>query len=228
VFSQLERTVAGLSHAARILDIPIVGGNDSLYNESEEFHTAIIPTPSIGMVGILQDISTVAPAVFQEKGDIVMMIGETYPEYGGSEYAEIFEIGGAVPLPRETIKTTIDALVKVVETGNITAASDISRGGIIAALGKMCKHVGAEVNLSSCLDDQNELFSESPGRAILTVTPRLLNSISAVLDAHDVPYAAIGTVGGGSLSVTVGDSQLTLSLETIERSHNTLNEIMIA
>jgi phosphoribosylformylglycinamidine synthase len=157
-----------------------------------------------------------------------MMIGETYPEYGGSEYAEIFEIGGAVPQPCETIKTTIDALVKVVETGKITAASDISRGGLIAALGKMCKHVGAEVNLSGCLDDENELFSESSGRAILTVTPGSLNSVSAVLEAHDVTYAAIGTIGGGALSITVGDSQLTLSLEIIERSLNTLNESMIA
>ena len=228
VFSQLERAVAGLSHAARILDTPIVGGNVSLYNESEEFHTAIIPTPSIGMVGILEDVSTVPPAVFQEKGDIVMMIGETYAEYGGSEYDEIFEIGGAVPQPRETIKTTIDALVKVVETGKITAATDISRGGIIAALGKMCKHVGAEVNLSGCLDNENELFSESSGRAILTVIPGSLNSVSAVLEAHDVPHATIGTVGGGALSITVGDSQLTLSLEIIERSLNTLNESMIA
>ena len=227
VFSQLERAVAGLSHAARILDIPIVGGNVSLYNESEEFHTAIIPTPSIGMVGILEDISTIPPAVFQEKGDIVMMIGETYPEYGGSEYAEIFEIGGAVPQPRETIKTTIDVLVKVVGTGKITAASDISRGGLVAALGKMCKHVGAEVNLSGCLDDETELFSESSGRAILTVTPGSLNSVSAVFEAHDVPCAAIGTVGGGALSVTVDDSQLKLSLETIERSLNMLNESML-
>jgi len=64
---QLEQAVGGLSHAARILGIPIVGGNVSLYNESEEFHTAIIPTPSIGMVGIVDDISTVPPAVFQEK-----------------------------------------------------------------------------------------------------------------------------------------------------------------
>jgi phosphoribosylformylglycinamidine synthase len=228
VFSQLERAVAGLSHAARILDIPIVGGNVSLYNESEEFHTAIIPTPSIGMVGILEDISTIPPEVFQEKGDVVMMIGETYPEYGGSEYAEIFEIGGAVPQPRDTIKATIDALVKVVETGKITAATDISRGGLIAALGKMCKRVGAEVNLSGCLDNENELFSESSGRAILTMAPGSLNSVSAILKAHDVPYAAIGTVGGGALSIRVSDSQLTLSLEIIERSLNTLNESMIA
>jgi phosphoribosylformylglycinamidine synthase len=228
VFSQLEQAVGGLSHAARILGIPIVGGNVSLYNESEEFHTAIIPTPSIGMVGIVDDISTVPPAVFQEKGDITMMIGETYAEYGGSEYAEIFEIGGAVAQPRETIKTTIDALVEVVGTGKITAASDISRGGLIAALGKMCKHVGAEVDLSHCLDDENELFSESAGRAILTVTPKSLDSVSAALEAHDVAFAAIGTVGGGALSITVGDSQLTLSLEAIERSLTTLSESMIA
>jgi phosphoribosylformylglycinamidine synthase len=180
------------------------------------------------MVGILEDISTIPPEVFQEKGDVVMMIGETYPEYGGSEYAEIFEIGGAVPQPRDTIKATIDALVKVVETGEITAATDISRGGLIAALGKMCKRVGAEVNLSGCLDNENELFSESSGRAILTMTPGSLNSVSAVLKAHDVPYAAIGTVGGGALSIRVSDSQLTLSLEIIERSLNTLNESMIA
>jgi phosphoribosylformylglycinamidine synthase len=227
VFSQLERAVAGLSHAARILGTPIVGGNVSLYNESEEFHTAIIPTPSIGMVGILNDVSMVPPAVFQEKGDIVMMIGETYPEYGGSEYAEIFKVGGAVPQPRKTIKTTIDALVKVVENGKITAASNISRGGLIAALGKMCKHVGAEVNLSRCLDNEDELFSESSGRAILTVSSGRFDSVSAALKAHGVAHATIGTVGGGALSITVGDSQLTLSLETIERSLSTLSESMI-
>jgi phosphoribosylformylglycinamidine synthase len=228
VFSQLEQAVAGLSHAARILGTPIVGGNVSLYNESEEFHTAIIPTPSIGMVGIVDDIFTVPAAVFQEKGDVVMMIGETHAEYGGSEYAEIFEIGGVVPQPRETIKTTIDALVEVVETGKITAASDISRGGLVAALGKMCKHVGANADLSRCLDDENELFSESAGRAILTVAPRDLDSVSAALDTRDVTYAVIGTVGGGVLSIRVGDTQLTLSLETIERSLTTLSESMIA
>ena len=228
VFSQLEQAVAGLSHAARILGVPIVGGNVSLYNESEEFHTAIIPTPSIGMVGIVDHISTVPPAVFQEKGDIAMMIGETCAEYGGSEYAEIFEIEGVVPQPRETIKTTIDAVVEIVGTGKITAASDISRGGLIAALGKMCKHVGAEVDLSRCLDDENELFSESAGRAILTVTPGSLDSVSAALETHDVAYATIGIVGGGALSITVGDNQLTLSLETIERSLTTLSESMIA
>jgi hypothetical protein len=78
------------------------------------------------------------------------------------------------------------------------------------------------------LDDEDELFSESSGRAFLTVSPRDLDLVLAVLKAHDVPSAPIGTVGGGELSITVGDSQLRLSLETIERSLSALNESMVA
>jgi len=92
----------------------------------------------------------------------------------------------------------------------------------------MCKHVVRRSGFISLLDDENELFSESAGRAILTVTPKSLDSVSAALEAHDVAFAAIGTVGGGALSITVGDSQLTLSLEAIERSLTTLSESMIA
>jgi phosphoribosylformylglycinamidine synthase len=228
VFYQLERAVAGLSHAARILDTPIVGGNVSLYNESEEFHTAIIPTPSIGMVGILNDVSKVPSAFFSHEGDAIVMIGETYPEYGGSEFAELLGIGGDTPKPRAEIKTTIDALVEAVETGKISAANDIGRGGILSALAYMCTCFGAKVDLSHCLAEENELFSETSGRAIMTVDHRELNSILAVLDARDVPSASIGTVGGEALSIVVSDSALTLPLETIKRSLNILNDSMIA
>jgi phosphoribosylformylglycinamidine synthase subunit PurL len=228
VFCQLERAVAGLSHAARILDTPIVGGNVSLYNESEEFHTAIIPTPSIGMVGILNDVSNVPSAFFNHEGDAIVMVGVTYPEYGGSEFAELFGIGGVAPKPRVGIKTTIDSLVEAVETGKISAASDVGRGGILTALAYMCTRLGAKVDLSHCLNEETELFSETSGRAILTVDPSELNSILTVLDARDVPCAAIGTVGGEALSIVVGDSVLTLLLETIKRSLNILNDSMIA
>lgn len=228
VFYQLERAVAGLSHAARILDTPIVGGNVSLYNESEEFHTAIIPTPSIGMVGILNDVSNVPSAFFNHEGDAIVMVGVTYPEYGGSEFAELFGIGGVAPKPRVGIKTTIDSLLEAVETGKISAASDVGRGGILTALAYMCTRLGAKVDLSHCLNEETELFSETSGRAILTVDPSELNSILTVLDARDVPCAAIGTVGGEALSIVVGDSVLTLPLETIKRSLNILNDSMIA
>jgi phosphoribosylformylglycinamidine synthase II len=228
IFSQLEESVKGLSHAARVLETPIVGGNVSLYNESEEFHTAIIPTPSIGMVGFLNNVSMVPPEAFQEPGDVIIIIGETYPEYGGSEYGEIFKVAGAVPTPHEAIKASIDAVIKVVETGKVTAASDVSRGGILATLGKMCKNVGAEVDLSRCLTDADELFSESSGRALLTVRPSDLNLVSAVLEAHNVLHTPIGTVGAEQLSIRISNIQLTLSLEIIKRSLGALNERMIA
>ncbi|HYA33620.1 MAG TPA: AIR synthase related protein, partial [Candidatus Bathyarchaeia archaeon] len=227
IFAQLAQTVSGLSYAARILDIPIVGGNVSLYNESEEFHTAIIPTPSIGMVGVLDNVALVPRGFFQQGGDVIIIIGETQPEYGGSEYGQVFELAGAVPQPGETTKATIDALIRIIETRKVTAACAISRGGIIATLAKMCKHLGADVNLSSCLDDGDELFSESAGRALLTLRPKDVNSIGAVLDAHNVPYSQIGTVCGTELAVSIGSSRLTLPLETIRKSLAALTEKMV-
>lgn len=228
IYDQLERAVAGLSHAARVLNIPIVGGNVSLYNESEEFHTAIIPTPSIGMVARLTDVSKVPPAVFAREGDSIIMVGETYPEYGGSEFSELFRIGGTAPHPRDEIKTTIEALVGAIDSGTVSATVDVARGGILCALANMCARYGATVDVSRCLANQNELFSETSGRAILTVAPYDLDSILAFLHERAVSATAIGTVGGEALSITIGENELVLPLESIKRSLNALKEIMLA
>ena len=227
IFYQLERAVNGLSYAARIIETPIVGGNVSLYNESEEFHTAIIPTPSIGMVGILKDISKVPSAFFNREGDTIVMVGETYPEYGGSEFAELFGLDGFVPKPRAEIKKNIEALVETIETGKISAANDIGRGGILSTLAHMCARFGARVDLSHVLAEENELFSETSGRAIVSVNSKDLTSILTLFKERDVPFASIGTVGNDSLSIVIGDNSLTLPLEIIKRSLNSLNDSMI-
>ncbi len=227
IFYQLERAVNGLSHAARIIETPIVGGNVSLYNESEEFHTAIIPTPSIGMVGILKDVSKVPSAFFNREGDTIVLVGETYPEYGGSEFAELFGIDGVTPKPRTEIKKTIEALVETIETGKISAANDVGRGGILIALAHMCARFGARVDLSHVLAEENELFSETSGRAILTVNNRDLGSILTLLEARDVPFASIGTVGKERLSIIISDNSLTLPLELVKRSLNILSDSMM-
>jgi phosphoribosylformylglycinamidine synthase II len=227
IYYQLERAVNGLSHAARLIETPIVGGNVSLYNESEEFHTAIIPTPSIGMVGIVNDISKVPSAFFNRDGDTIIMIGDTYPEYGGSEFAELFWIEGVAPKPRKEIKKNIEALVEVIETGKISAANDIGRGGILSALAHMCARFGARIDLSNVLAEENELFSETSGRAILTVNSRDLPSILTLLKSRDVPFALIGTVDKENLSIVIGDNSITLPLESIKRTLDILNESMI-
>jgi phosphoribosylformylglycinamidine synthase len=226
IFYQLEQAVNGLSYAARIIETPIVGGNVSLYNESEEFHTAIIPTPSIGMVGILNDISKVPSAFFNQEGDAIIIVGDTYPEYGGSEFAELFGIEGVAPKPRIDTKKNIKALVEVIETGKISSANDIGRGGILIALAHMCAGFGASVDLTHILGEENELFSETCGRAILTVRNKDLDSILTSLEERGVKFASIGTVVKGSLSITIGDNKLTFPLELVKQSLNTLSDSM--
>jgi phosphoribosylformylglycinamidine synthase II len=228
IYDQLEQAVAGLSHAARVLDVPIVGGNVSLYNESEEFQTAIIPTPSIGVVAKLPDVSKVPAAVFVRDGDAIILVGETYPEYGGSEFAQIFTIGGTPPLPRAEIKTTTEALVGAIDSGKVSAAVDVARGGILCALAHMCVRYGATVDVSHCLANDDELFSETSGRAILAVASRDLNSTLAFLRERSVSATAVGTVGGKTLFITIGEEKFVLSLESIRRRLDALNQIMQA
>jgi phosphoribosylformylglycinamidine synthase subunit PurL len=226
IFYQLEQAVNGLSYAARIIETPIVGGNVSLYNESEEFQTAIIPTPSIGIVGVLNDISKVPSAFFDQEGDAIIMVGETYPEYGGSEFAELFGIEGVAPKPRIDTKKHIEALVEAIETGKISAANDVGRGGILIALAQMCGRFGASVDLTHVLEEENELFSETCGRAILSVRNNDLDFIIPLLDTRDVPFAPIGTVVKERLSITIGDNKLTLPLELVKQKLNTLSDSM--
>jgi len=226
IFYQLEQAVNGLSYAARIIETPIIGGNVSLYNESEEFHTAIIPTPSIGMVGIINDISKVPSAFFNKEGDAIIIVGDTYPEYGGSEFAELFGIEGVAPKPRIDTKKNIKALVEAIETGKISSANDIGRGGILIALAHMCAGFGANIDLTHILGEENELFSETCGRAILTVRNKDLVSILTLLEARGVTFASIGTVVKGRLSITIGDNKLTFPLELVKQSLNTLSDSM--
>ncbi|MDD1720384.1 MAG: phosphoribosylformylglycinamidine synthase subunit PurL [Euryarchaeota archaeon] len=228
IYSQLEGSVAGLSHAARILGVPIVGGNVSLYNESEEYQTAIIPTPSIGIIGYIQDVSKCPAAVFRQEGDVIILIGKTSPEYGGSEYSDLFGLNGSVPEPRSNIKETIDTLTELVQSEKITAASVVSRGGIVATLAKMCRETGAAINLSRYLRHEDEIFSESPGRAIISVSPQDVNHVVETLTSRGIPNTTIGKAGSNELVITVLDSRLAFSLALIEECLNALSRCMVA
>lgn len=228
IYHQLKQAVAGLSHAARILGIPIVGGNVSLYNESEEYHTAIIPTPSIGIIGYVHDVTKCPPAVFRQEGDVIILIGTTSSEYGGSEYGDLFGLNGSVPEARSDIKETIDTLTELVHSGGITAASAVSRGGIVATLAKMCRDIGATIDLSECVWHEDEVFSESPGRAVISVPPRDVNRLIETLTSRGVPNATIGKAAGNELIVNVLDSTLTLPLALIQECLDALSHRMVA
>jgi len=226
VYWQLKRSVEGLSYAARILNVPVVGGNVSLYNESEEFHTAIIPTPSIGMVGTVRDISRAPLIGFSNEGDVVIIVGETRSEFGGSEYNDIVNIFDTVPEPRQNVKRTIDTIVHLIESGLVSAANDVSNGGLIASLAEMCDKFGAHIDVSNYLKSDVELFAESCGRAIITVRRRNLDKAERILEDAQVKYEMIGEVTGTKLIINTGLQELTLSAHELKRALNSLTEVM--
>ena len=227
VYWQLKRSVEGLSYAAQILNVPVVGGNVSLYNESEEFHTAIIPTPSIGMVGTIRDVSRAPHICFSNEGDAVIIVGETRSEFGGSEYYSILNIFDTAPEPLQNVKRTVDTIVHLIETELVSAANDVSNGGLIASLAEMCVTFGAHIDVSNYLKSDVELFAESCGRAIITVQRHNLDKVERILKDAQVKYAIVGEVTGTKLIINTGLQELKLSAHELKRVLNSLTAVML-
>lgn len=227
IYWQLKNAVLGLGDGARELSIPVVGGNVSLYNESDEFRTAILPTPSIGMVGKV-DLETPLPSgFFAKSGDTIILVGETTADMGGSEYYACFgsQNAGKVPPVPTNSQQIVKTIIEAVRSGKLHSAHDLSLGGIAAGLARMCRNIGAEVDLSEIAEVKADelLFSEAPARALLAT-----DEPEAVLDIlKDVPHIIIGKVGGSSLEIKGRDFEFSLSLKEISDAYGSLTKFMM-
>ncbi|MGP8337521.1 MAG: phosphoribosylformylglycinamidine synthase subunit PurL [Methanosarcinaceae archaeon] len=229
IYWQFKHAILGLGDGARELEIPIVGGNVSLYNESGEFNTAVLPTPSIGMVGVMEDVTISPPATFFNEGDTVILVGEIRDEPGGSEYYNIINMGtnGHVPTVPDNASTIVDTLINVVRSGKITAAHDVSLGGLAVTLCEMCDTMGAKVDLGAiggALRADDILFSESHACAILTTLEP-----DVVLEMlKDVPAVVIGMVGGDdNLRITGSGFDVSLSGNEMSWAKSSLTRFMM-
>jgi phosphoribosylformylglycinamidine synthase subunit PurL len=203
---QLVEAIEGIAEACRALDVPITGGNVSLYNETDG--RAIYPTPIIGVVGVLEDASRVLTRTFQGAGDAVILLGEDRGELGGSEYLKVVHglVRGDAPaldLAREA------ALLKVVTgaaaEGLLRSAHDCSDGGIAVTLAECCFDTGGTgvtVELHGP-DGAVELFSESASRIVVSVKASNEAGVLARAAAAGVPARRIGTTGGSRLEISV-------------------------
>src|SRR5881392_2485787 len=200
VFYQFREAVAGMAEACRELGTPVTGGNVSLYNESPA--GAVYPTPVIGMVGLIDDLSHITRASFQRDGDTILLLGEMGGELGGSEYLATIhgEVIGAPPhcdVDRE--KRLIDVLLEAISAGVVSSAHDCSDGGLAVALAECCianetSTTGAEIDLSaySGIADRAVLFGETQGRIVIsTSSPQRVQPFAA---AAGVACAQIGRV----------------------------------
>nr|WP_321496726.1 phosphoribosylformylglycinamidine synthase subunit PurL [uncultured Methanolobus sp.] len=228
IYWQFKHAILGLGDAARELSIPVVGGNVSLYNESGEFKTAIVPTPSIGLAGYIKDVAKAPAGVFSNRGDTIILVGSTSDELGGSEYYNVIgkkKVGKAPQVP-ENVNAVIDALISLAESEKLSASHDVSLGGIVVALAEMCEKTGAEVDLSGVAENlrtDDVLFSESYARALIATSEP--DAVKEMLKG--VPYTVIGTVGGNALSIQIGDLKAELTLDEIKEARESLMTLMM-
>lgn len=183
IFWQLEKSTDGLSEACRVLETPVIGGNVSLYNERSG--VAVYPTPVVGMVGLISDINYITTQSFKQSGDLVYLVGETKPEFGGSELQKLLngEISGKAPsIDLIVEKKRQSQLLKAIHAGVIASAHDLAEGGLAVALAEcvMEGKVGAEVKITG--EDTVALFAESQSRFLVSVPKEKKEQFERIVD----------------------------------------------
>jgi phosphoribosylformylglycinamidine synthase II len=204
-FYQLQQAVDGLAEGCRAFDIPVTGGNVSLYNQSPA--GPIDPTPTVGIVGQIRDVKDITPSHFQEEGDAILLIGHPGEELGASLYLrEIHSLKKGRPpelnLDREL---KMHAAVRAaIRSGKIRSAHDLAEGGLLVAMAECAiggaKQIGASVELEFPFTRLDALlFGETQSRALVTSRPEHAAEVVALFDAQGVPARRIGAVIGRDL-----------------------------
>ncbi|MRG88054.1 phosphoribosylformylglycinamidine synthase subunit PurL [Salinibacillus xinjiangensis] len=173
VFWQLEKATDGMSEACSVLSTPVIGGNVSLYNETKG--KAVFPTPVVGMVGLVHDLAHVTTQSFKQAGDLVYVIGESKPEFGGSELQNLLDgeyKGKAPAIDLDVEMKRQKGLLQAIQSQLVSSAHDLSEGGLAVALAECLMDAEAlGVNVSIESDAVTELFSETQSRFLVTVKP---------------------------------------------------------
>jgi len=228
-FWQLSEAVRGLGDACRVLGLPVTGGNVSLYNESPA--GAILPTPEIGVVGLLEDVGGLVGPAFAGDDDRVILVGEASPGLAGSEYARL--AGGAaedgppsLDLDRER---RLQAFVReAAARGLVASMQDVSGGGLAVALaeGAIWGRRGAVLRIAISHSPAVDLFGESPSRVVVTSRPRHAAALALLARQFRLPVEALGTVGGDRLVIELAGAGATGAAE--ERGSRVADPIDLA
>jgi phosphoribosylformylglycinamidine synthase len=226
---QFAQAVAGMAEACRRLDIPITGGNVSLYNETDG--RAIHPTPVIGVVGVIEDERRILGRAFRGAGDVIVLLGDSRVTFGGSEYLKTVGglVRGAPPaLDLELEHALQQLLAAAAADGLLRSAHDSSDGGLAIALAECCFDtggIGARVDCPAPAARGEDggrglaLFGESASRAIVSVAPDFLDELLARARAVGVPADPIGETGGDRIVIDVaGSAAVDLDVAAAERA----------
>jgi phosphoribosylformylglycinamidine synthase II len=231
---QLVQSIEGIAEACRALNVPITGGNVSLYNETHG--EAIYPTPILGVVGVLDDAAKVVARAFRGEGDDIVLLGEGLGELGGSEYLKVLHrlVRGRPPeLDLDRERRLIDLLVRAADAGLVRSAHDCSDGGVAVTLAECAFDtggIGCQVDLpmlekasaAASFDLLSALFGESASRAVVSVPTANRAALMELAASVRVPAHLIGRTGGSRLVVRVGGrGAIDIPVEAAERVWST-------
>ncbi len=222
VYWEMEETVAGLAYACRALDLPIVSGNVSLYNDSSG-ESAIYPTPVVGMVGLIADYRKRLGAGLRAEGDFVMLVGSSHNDLGGSEYLKLEHglVAGRPPMLDLAREQAVHRLMlAAAENGLLHSAHDCAEGGMLVALAESCMLGGIGVRCPAIRPEaplrmDAAFFGESPGRFIVSLASRAMPELQSLARRHHVEISMLGLAGGGSLEF---EGQFRLSLDEMRQA----------
>jgi phosphoribosylformylglycinamidine synthase len=240
VYWELEETIAGLAQACRVLELPIVSGNVSLYNEtfpargevtssrSDQVDgasrtSAIYPTPVIGMIGLLEDYGRRLEAGLKNEGDFVLLVGSSHNDLGGSEYMKVEHgrVAGRPPALDLSRERAVDKLILAAAgAGLLRSSHDCSDGGMLVALAECCLLGGIGVRCPPIKPEapvrmDAAFFGESPSRFIVSVPSRAMPEMQTLARRHHVEISLLGLAGGDVIEF---EGQFRLSLAEMRQA----------
>ena len=222
VMWSFSETIDGIKEACEAFETPVVSGNVSFYNETEG--RGILPTPTIGMVGLIEDTRKIITQGFKDEGDLIALLGETNDDLSATEYAqtilgfstdELVEAGEVPRIDLDLEKRVQETCLKLADSYLLKSAHDTSDGGLATAIAESCfsslnrKTVGADLDLKNeNLSNEALLFGESPSRIVVSFTAENLEKIQAIADEINCPLEVIGKIGGKELKIKINGSEI--------------------
>ncbi|MCH2605181.1 MAG: phosphoribosylformylglycinamidine synthase subunit PurL [Nitrospinales bacterium] len=220
---QFEQAVKGIGDTCLFFDIPVVSGNVSLYNETKG--EAIFPTPTVAVVGLIEDQKKIMTQGFKKPGHRIGLIGFTLEELGGSEYLKVLfdkTEGKAPALDRKNEKQVQEFCLELIQKGLIQSAHDCSEGGLAIAVAESCfatpeETLGAKLELESTLRGDTLLFGESQSRIVISFPEELTDQIKNLALSYNVDFSLIGITGGSKFTVSInGQEYIKQEIESIK------------
>ncbi|HEV2805245.1 MAG TPA: phosphoribosylformylglycinamidine synthase subunit PurL [Chthoniobacterales bacterium] len=220
-FWPLREAVEGIADTCRAFGTPVVGGNVSLYNESPA--GVVDPTPTVAMVGLIEQEAHVTTQFFKASGDPIILVGHIGDEIGASRFLKVCHGKKAGRPPRLDVERELavqNAVRELIRAGWLRSAHDCSEGGLAVALAEACFNpeglLGAEIELGDVsAAPAITLFNESQSRIVISCAPENARNIMSMLKSKNVPHQRIGAVGGKTLSIKTSGDQFSWPIETI-------------